>query len=132
AGIANYDDRDWYESWGDIDYGVTAGVPNQTPRRVRVANSIPRTYTLGGLIWSGPLAGTHFLDDGTPAQFFDGDLMDATAKAALARGQIDGTHVGGRGSQASGDQVDRHHQVLAPQERGNFFAHLKYDLNEDT
>jgi iron complex outermembrane recepter protein len=131
GGIPNYNNRDWYQSWGDINYGATRGVPNQTPQRIRVENTVSRNHTLGGLIWSGPLAGTHFLDDGTPAKFFNGDVMDFTATSALARGQIDGIHVGGRGSQASGDQVDRHHQVLAPQVRGNFYANIKHDINDN-
>lgn len=132
GGIPNYDKRDWYESWGDVNFGATRGVPNQTPQRLRVANTITREFTLGGLIVSSPLAGTQFLDDGSPAPFFNGDLMDITATTALRSGRIAGIHVGGRGTQTSGDQIERHHQVLAPQERGNFFTHVKYDLNDTT
>jgi len=132
AGIQNYDNRNWYESWGDINFGATGGVPNKTPQRIRVPNTITREFTLGGLIVSSPLAGTQFLDDGSPAPFFNGDVMDVTATNALRTGRIAGIHVGGRGTQTSGDQIDRHDQVLAPQERGNFFSHIKYDLNDTT
>src|SRR5690606_4551400 len=53
-GTPNYDDRDWYESWGTINYGTNAaGAPNRLPQRVRVANTIDRTYTYGGLIRTG-------------------------------------------------------------------------------
>lgn len=131
-GIPNYDGRDWYQYWGDINFGARGGVPIQTPQRIRVPNVISRTYTLGGLIATGPLAGTQFLSDGTPAPYFDGDIMDFTATSALSRGQINGSHVGGRGSQTSGDVIALESQVLAPQDRGSLFAHLKYDISDST
>src|SRR5690606_5868739 len=84
-------------------------------------------YTLGGLIVSGPLAGTQFLSDGSPAPFTDGEQLDATALSALASGRIAGQHVG---PSASGDQIARDWQVLAPQERGSIFAHAKFELGE--
>jgi len=132
GGIPNYDKRDWFRGWGDINYGATRGVPNQTPQRVRYADTYTREFTLGGLIVSSPLAGTQFLDDGSPAPFFNGDVMDFTATSSLRTGRIAGIQVGGRGSQASGDQIARHDQVLAPQERGNFFTNVKFDLNDTT
>ena len=127
--IPNYDKRDWYNAWSDINYGTTAGKPAQTPQRIRVANAFTREFTLGGLIVSSSLAGTQFLPNGTPAPFINGDVMDATAVTSLKTGRIAGIHVGG---QASGDQIARHDQVLASQQRGNFFSHVKFDLNDTT
>lgn len=127
--IPNYDDRDWYQAWGDINFGATAGVPNRVPQRIRVPNIFTREFTLGGLIVSSPLAGTQFLADGTPVPFVNGDIMDATAVTAARTGRIAGAHAGGN---ASGDQIARHDQVLASQERGNFFSHLKYELSDTT
>jgi iron complex outermembrane receptor protein len=131
-GIADYDGRDWYQSWGDINYGATRGVPNRTPQRIRSANVYSRTYTLGGLIATGPLAGTQILDNGTPAPFVDGSIMDFTATSALARKEVNGSHVVAPGSRGTGDDIALESQVLAPQDRGNLFAHLKYNLSDDT
>jgi len=127
--IPNYDKRDWYQAWGDINFGATNGVPNRTPQRIRVPNVFSREYTFGGLIVSSPLAGTQFLDDGTPAPFPNGDILDATATSALRSGRIAGLHAGG---EASGGQIARYDQVLASQERENFFAHVKYELDDST
>jgi len=93
--IPNYDKRDWYKAWSDINYGTTAGKPAQTPQRIRVANAFTREFTLGGLIVSSSLAGTQFLPNGTPAPFINGDVMDATAVTSLKTGRIAGIHVGG-------------------------------------
>ena len=127
--IPNYDDRDWYEAWGDINFGTVAGKPAQTPQRIRVANAFSREYTFGGLIVSSPLAGTEFLPDGTPIPFANGTVMDSTAVTALRTNRIAGIQAGG---QASGGQIARYDQVLASQERGNFFSHVKFDLNDTT
>lgn len=127
-GIPNYDDRGWYESWGTINFGTDAmGVPTQLPQRIRVANTIDRTFTYGGLIRTGPLAGTQFLEDGTPAPFCDGELLDSAALAAQARGEIAGIQVGG-----CGNQRDRDDMVMAGQERGSMLARATFDLNERT
>jgi len=128
--INSYEDRDYYDAWGDINYGATRGVPNRTPQRVRVANVFSREYTLGGLIISSPLAGTQFLDNGSPAPFVNGDLLDATATTAQRAGRVAGSQAGG--NNPSGGQIARVDQVLAPIERGNFFSHMKFDLSNTT
>src|SRR5690606_16083528 len=83
AGIPNYDERDWFRNWGTINFGERNGVPLQTPQRVRRENVCSRNQTFGGLITHGPLAGTHFLSDGSPATYFDGELLDGAAIAGL-------------------------------------------------
>ncbi|HHX82369.1 MAG TPA: TonB-dependent receptor plug domain-containing protein, partial [Pseudomonadaceae bacterium] len=60
ASIDNFDGRDWYRPWGSINHGATGGVPNQLPQREQYDNVYSRNSTFGGLIPSGPLAGTHF------------------------------------------------------------------------
>jgi len=127
-GIPNYDDRDWYDAWGTINFGTDAtGAPNQLPQRIRVPNVFDRTFTYGGLIRTGPLAGTQFLEDGTPAPFCDGELLDSTALAAQARGEIAGLQVGGCGNQRARDDM-----VMAGQERGSMLARATFELSEDT
>ncbi|HEX7081777.1 MAG TPA: TonB-dependent receptor [Gammaproteobacteria bacterium] len=127
-GIPNYDDRDWFDSWGTINFGTNAaGEPNVLPQRIRVANVKSRTYTYGGLIRTGPLAGIQFLEDGTPAEFCDGEILDSGALRAQAEGEIAGSQVGG-----CGDQRDRDDMVLAGQERGSLFARASIDIGEDT
>ena len=121
-GIPNYDDRDWYEAWGTLNMGA-----NAVPQRIRVANVMDRTYTYGGLIRTGPLAGTQFLEDGTPAPFCDGELLDAAAVTAKARGEIAGLQVGGCGGQRSRDDM-----ALPSQERGSVLARATFDLNDET
>lgn len=121
-GIPNYDDRDWYQAWGTLNMGA-----NAVPQRIRAANVIDRTYTYGGLIRTGPLAGTQFLADGTPAPYCDGEILDSAAVAAKARGEVAGFQVGG-----CGDQRARDDMVLPAQERGSLLARATFDLNDDT
>jgi outer membrane receptor protein involved in Fe transport len=133
-GIDTYDGRDWYQPWGDINFGVVGGVPVQTPQRVRYADVRTRNYTFGGLIRTGFLAGTQFLRDGTPAPFINGTVLDQAATnglnaitAANPRGQITGSQVGG-----SGDVLAREGMILPTNTRGSFLTRLGFDVNEST
>jgi len=119
--ITNIQDRDWYKSWGDIDYG-----PAVQPRRVRYENTIRRTETFGGIIRKGPLAGTHFLSDGTAAPFQDGYILDRSAVSGLARGVIQGNQVGG-----SGDQVDRWDMRRAANDRFSIYTNYKHRFSDN-
>lgn len=119
--ITDISGRDWYKSWGDIDYG-----PAATPRRVRYENTVTRSETFGGLIRRGPLAGTQFLSDGSPAPFQDGEIMNLSATTGLEDGVIQGVQVGG-----SGDQVDRYDMQRAGNERYSLYLNYKHDFSEN-
>lgn len=127
AEIANIQGRDWFQSWGDIDFGTTA-----TPRRVRYANVITRAESFGGLIRSGPLAGTYFLPDGSPGVLQSGSVLDASAQtglktisAANPKGSIQGFQVGG-----SGDQFDKEIMQRAGETRASFYANYDHIFND--
>lgn len=70
--------RDPYSrDWGRRDYGIVVNPnpgTNGYPLRVIAPNVHSATMAPGGLITSGPLRGTQFLNDGTPAPFTYGDL----------------------------------------------------------
>lgn len=108
--ITDYHDRSWaQESWGVITN------PSGTPQRVMVPNVHATNQSPGGLITGGPLAGTQFLSDGTPAAFVPGDYATSA------------TQSGGSGWDSSLDDT------LSPgQKRGSGFAYLSYDLNDRT
>ena len=127
AEITSYEGRDWYKSWGDMNFGTAA-----RPQRVRYENTITRNETFGGIIRYGPLAGTHFVADGSAEPFEAGDVLDASALAGLAsvspenpHGIIQGTQVGG-----SGDQFDRESMRRAELERYSLFANVDYELTD--
>jgi len=113
-GIDGYEDRDWNEGWGVIN-NPAYRTDKTVPQRITVKNLHSRAYTQNGLITSGPLAGTQFLADGTPARFFPGTIIS------------DNAQVGG-----SGEDIGPEYSVLPTTKRGSLFAHLKYDLNDDT
>jgi outer membrane receptor protein involved in Fe transport len=135
GGIANYDDRDWFKNWGNINFGDVNGVPNVTPQRVRYENVCSRNNTFGGLITSGPLAGTHFLPDGTPAVYQNGEVLDGAAMAGLnnrSAANPNGIITGNMVSNNIGDcdHIAYHNVVMAAQERASFLGLATIELNE--
>lgn len=66
-GIQGYASRDWFRSWSTITNPDPAG-----PAEITVPDVRATGYTYGGLITSGPLAGTQFLPGGVPAPFVRG------------------------------------------------------------
>ncbi|HWK54623.1 MAG TPA: TonB-dependent receptor [Hyphomicrobiales bacterium] len=136
GGIANYEGRDWFRNWGNINFGDVNGVPKQTPQRVRYENVCSRNETIGGLITQGPLAGTHFLSDGSPAPYFDGEVLDGAARDGLANtsagnpnGIITGNMVSNR--EGSCDHLAYRNVVMAAQERNSFLGLATFDISED-
>lgn len=123
--IDNFENRSWYRPWGTINHGATNGVPNKLPQREQYEYVYSRNSTTGGLITSGPLAGTQFLSDGTPAPFHAGEVLDSTALTGLNSGRIAGTQVGG-----SGDNIVR--MVQGAQERYSVLGMFTHDLNDTT
>lgn len=108
-GVRGYEGRDWFRSWGSVPNPDPDGPARLLRPDVRLTN-----YSYGGIITGGPLAGTQFIDGGTPVPFFAGD-------------------VAGGGVQAGGSGVDPnadYHTLTPDQERGSLFAHLTYDLND--
>lgn len=136
-GIDNYEGRDWFRNWGTINFGDVNGIPNQTPQRIRVANYCPRNATFGGLITHGPLAGTYFLPDGTPAQYQNGEILDGAAIAGLnsrSAANPNGIIAGNMQADKEGtcDHIAYRNVVMAAQERASFLGLATVDLNEST
>ena len=110
--VKSYHDRDWFQSWGVIN---NPDWPASGAQRVTVPNVRTRLATYGGLIIGGPLRGTYFKDDGTPAQQQPGLYMTNT-------------------SQEGGDGLDNGIDawMMPRQKRTSAFAHLSFQLNDDT
>ena len=106
--IRGYSKRDWYRNWSVINN------PDGPPSHVVAPDVHVTNSTPGGLIVSGPLAGTQFLEDGTPAPFFKGDYYTPQ------------TQVGGSGWDPS------YNNTLVPeQERYTLFSHFSYDVSDN-
>ena len=100
-GIRGYEGRKWFSSRSAILNTDPAG-----PREVFAENVHATSYTYGGLITSGPLAGTQFLAGGVPAPFESGQYRTAT------------TQSGGSGVDPAADLI----WILPDQERLSSFA----------
>jgi outer membrane receptor protein involved in Fe transport len=100
-GIRGYRSRDWFDSTASISNPAAAG-----PREVLASNVRATGYTYGGLITSGPLAGTQFLAGGVPAPFETGQLRTST------------TQSGGSGVDPAADLI----WILPDQRRASSFA----------
>ena len=120
--ITDFSGRDWFEAWGDLDFG--AGV---TPRRVRYANVTTRGESFGGLIRRGPLAGTMFDSAGNPTQFQAGTVLDLSAQTGLRTGVIQGTQVGGTGIN---NQSSRYDIVRAANERYSLYVNYRHQFSD--
>lgn len=120
--ITDFSGRDWFEAWGDLDFG--AGV---TPRRVRYPNVSTRGESFGGLIRRGPLAGTLFDAAGNPQQFQAGSVLDLSAQTGLRTGVIQGTQVGGTGEN---NQSSRYDIVRAANKRYSFYMNYRHRFSD--
>ena len=101
-GIRGYDSRDWFNGTASI------ANPAGTPREVLAGNVHATGYTYGGLITSGPLAGTQFLAGGAPAPFIAGQYRTSV------------TQSGGSGVDPAADLI----WILPDQRRVASFARL--------
>lgn len=100
-------------SWGQQAWALITGPVGTTPRRFYAPNVSSRTITPGGIIPSGPLAGT---------QFIDGEAVP------LGQGEIYDTVMIGGGNPST--EIDW--ASLAPDdERTSVFAHFTYDIGPD-
>ena len=108
SGIANWQDRDWYDSCARI------ANPALTPASIMACNVHSAAFTPGGLIPSGPLKGIEFGPGGVPRQFNYG------AQATTL------TMIGG-----DGQDHGRNLSAVPEVKRHTAFAHLTYDLTED-
>lgn len=110
--ISDYHDRSWYRDWG-----VLTMPTGSTPLRLRRPDVHSMEGTYGGLIRTGPLAGTQFLDDGTTAPFLDGSVVNSNRSM----------QVGGSGMNFARDEL-----VMPSQKRYSVFSNLKYELGANT
>ena len=108
AGIPNYRDREWFQSCAPIT--ITGAVPLRT----RTCNVQSSQLAAGGLITSGPLAGTQFLQGGVPAPFVYGTPRTSTQM------------IGG-----SGEDQGLDFQPMPKLERTTAYAHLLYEVDDD-
>jgi outer membrane receptor protein involved in Fe transport len=106
-GIRGYRSRDWFESWATIANPDPAG-----PTEITVRNARATGYTYGGLITSGPLAGTQFLPGGIPAPFVRGEHYTSL------------TQSGGDGVDPAADLV----WMLPDQTRANAFLKFSSEI----
>jgi len=123
-GVKGYTDRDWFNSWGVIA-NTPANIAAGQPARVTVPNARSTNYTAGGLITgyttgaglrtTGPLVGTQFLKDSVPAPFTYGSYVTTTSQS------------GGSGSDPNATET----WIMPDQLRGNGFAHLSFDVNDE-
>lgn len=106
--LFGYEDRDWFRDWSHIDNPDPNG-----PREITMPNVVSNQYTHGGLITGGPLAGTQFLADGTPAPFRRGIVEDA-------------------GSQSGGDGINpiRDNEIYPETTRENLFLYGDYEFSD--
>jgi iron complex outermembrane receptor protein len=118
--ITDYSGRDWYQAWGDIDYGQAA-----TPRRVRYPDVKTRSEWFGGIVRRGPLAGLMFDSNGNPMQHQAGSILDLSAQTGLANGVIQGNQVGG-----SGDQSSRYDILRAANERYSIYLNYEHRFSD--
>ena len=108
-GVLGMEGRDWYE--GSALFTDAASV---TPRRFYGDDARSRNITPGGIIPSGPLAFTQFID-GQPSMLAPGTRI------------VGNTQVGGGGVDPGEDWTS-----LRPNdERNNVFGHFKYNFSED-
>jgi iron complex outermembrane receptor protein len=110
-GIKGYENRDWFQSWGNIRNPDPNG-----PTEIIVKGLKWRAYTQGGLIPSGPLANIQFLEGGVPAPFYPGDIVSTYYQR------------GGSGY----DEGLISPWILPDQRRASGFVHGKYELNDST
>lgn len=108
--VFGWDKRDWFQ-----DYAEIRNLDPNGPAFITVPHIRSTLYTYGGLIPSGPLAGTEFLEDGTPARFVQGDIP------APPFGQSGGSGVNSLRDNAMYPEV----------ERKNGFLYFDYDVTDD-
>lgn len=108
-GVFGWDTRGWMQDYAEI------GNPNGVPAEITVPNVRTTLYTYGGLIPSGPLAGTRFRSDGTPAVFERGEIVDPPF------------------AQSGGDGVNplRDNEIYPETKRNGGFLFLDYELTDN-
>ena len=108
TGVLGTKDRDWYQSWAMI-----TGPATMVPRRFYAQPAGSTQTSIGGVIPSGPLAGTQFIN-GVPSPMGVGSLVVGNV-------------------QVNGGSVDPGYKwyALRPNDsRGSAFAHFKYDFSD--
>lgn len=99
-------------AWGQQGWGLI-NEPGRTPQRFYASDVHSTTITKGGIIPSGPLAGT---------QFVDGEAVP------LSMGEVHGNVMIGGGD----PNMAIDWQSLAPKDkRGSAFAHYKYEFGDE-
>ncbi len=109
--IPSITSRDWFEGWALVS-NPYAGAGN--PVRVLARDVHSRQFTYGGLITSGPLAGTTFLGNGQTGTLRAGTLITPNMQAG-----------------GDGEDTAQIGTMVPDLDRVSGFARLGYVLNED-
>jgi len=117
--VRNYGADDYYSrSFGKQEWGVvsnTASGTNGLPARILSQDVHLASMTLGGLVTAGPLRGTQFLADGSPAQFTFGQFAGALNMI---------------GGDNEGVTFQRNVDLAPPITRGNLYSHAEYEFSD--
>ncbi len=108
-GVVGMDGREWYEG-----SALFTDAANVRPRRFYGDDARSRNITPGGIIPTGPLALTHFVD-GQPMQLEPGTRI------------VGNTQVGGGGVDPGEDWTS----IRPNDERNNVFGHFKWNFGDD-
>ncbi|HEV7632964.1 MAG TPA: TonB-dependent receptor plug domain-containing protein [Steroidobacteraceae bacterium] len=115
GGVEYFGDRDWYGACARINN------PALVPNFILACGVNSAQFTAGGMIPSGPLGGTQFVEGGRAIPFNYGSLRTTS------------TMVGGTGAGAGPypkDDVGAYFPMIAAIDRINGFGHFKFDITD--
>ncbi len=120
-GIAHAYERSWFAdhslNWMlNPAYGTGPGQTTSVPEYIAMANVGIGNAAPGGLIFSGPLKGTQFLEGGTPAPFTFGSV-------------VSDVYMSGGDWQAT--RIDADPMIAIRLSRRNVFTRATYDVSDD-
>jgi outer membrane receptor protein involved in Fe transport len=111
-GVSDYASRDWFHSCALI------GNPAKVPTYIPACNAHSAQFTYGGLIATGPLAGTQFGPGAVPMPFNHGTLATTS------------TMVGGSGAGGANPDVGAYFQPVPGVRRQHLFAHGDFEVSD--
>ncbi|HEU4619688.1 MAG TPA: TonB-dependent receptor [Gammaproteobacteria bacterium] len=107
--VVGFQDRDWFRGWTEL--AMPAG---SVPARIIAEPGCSRGVTFGGIIPSGPLGGTQFID-GVPTALPRGEIVSGSRQ--IGGGCVNYTQLYG---------------AIRPEEqRHSVFAHATYDFSDN-
>jgi outer membrane receptor protein involved in Fe transport len=107
--VVGYQDRDWFRGWTEL--AMPAG---SVPARIIAEPGCSRGVTFGGIIPSGPLGGTQFID-GVPTSLAQGTIVSGSR-------QIGGGCV---------NYSELYSAIRPEEQRHSVFAHVKHEFGDN-